>query len=122
MAEYVPLFGGKAVTFTTSGAVTAGKPVGVSGSGTVAAITSAGDEFVGIAAQDAAGSGAKIAVWITGAIHRLTASGTVTAGDLVDVATAGKVATHTNGTTDVNFIGLALTTATDAVVEVLTRR
>ena len=121
MAEYVPLFGGTPVTMTASAAITAGSPVCASASGKVGPMTSAGDHFVGIAGTDAAADGSKLTVFITGAIHRLIASGTVTVADLVDIATAGKVATHTNGTTDVTIVGLALTTATDAVVEILTR-
>ena len=121
MAEYVPLFGGFAVSMTASAAITAGKPVCVSATGKVGPMTAAGDHFVGIAGMDAAGDGSVIPVFISGVIHRLVASGTVTAAELVDAATAGKVATHTNGTTDVNIVGLALTTATDATVEILVR-
>lgn len=113
MAEYLPLYlPGKAYTATASAAITGGKAVYVSGDGTVATATSAANIIVGIAAFDVAASGDKVTVFARGTVHKLTASGTVTAGDVVEAAAAGAVATHTQGTNDVRVFGIALTTAT----------
>ncbi len=112
MSDYVPLFlPGQAITKTTSAAVTGGLPVYVSGSGTVANSAAAANLIVGVAAFDVA-SGEKVTFFSRGTVHRLTASGTVTAGDVVEAAAAGAVATHTQGTNDVRVFGIALTTAT----------
>jgi hypothetical protein len=120
MADYVPKFlPGQAITSTTSAAVTGGQTVYVSGNGTVANATTAANIIVGVAAQDAA-SGDKVGFFARGTVHRLTASGTVTAGDIVEAAAAGAVATHTQGTNDVRSFGIALTTATTGnVVEIM---
>jgi predicted RecA/RadA family phage recombinase len=112
MADYVPLYlPGKAVNSTASATIAGGQAVYVSGSGTVAPANAAANIPVGIAAQDAA-SGAYVGYFARGTVHRLTASGTVTAGDLVEAAAAGAVATHTVGTNDGRVFGIALTTAT----------
>lgn len=112
MSDYVPLYlPGQAITSTTSGSVTGGQPVYVSGSGTVANSGAAANIPVGVAAFDAA-SGEKVTFFGRGTVHRLTASGTVTAGDTVEAAAAGAVATHTVGTNDARIFGVALTTAT----------
>ncbi len=113
MSDYVPLYlPGQAFTSTASAAVTGGKPVYVSGDGTVANSAAAANVPIGVASQDAAASGDKVGVFGRGTVHRLTASGTVTAGDLVEAAAAGAVATHTVGTNDARVFGIALTTAT----------
>lgn len=122
MAEYLPLHDdGDAITRSASGSITGGQLVIVSGSGTVAAATAATASWLGVAAADAA-SGDNVTVFCSG-VQRIPATGTVTAGQLVEAATGGTVATHTNGTADYNVVGLALTTATAPnVVEVkLTR-
>jgi hypothetical protein len=112
MAEYTPLYlPGDSITKPTSGAVTGGLPVYVSGSGTVANSAAAANIPVGVAAFDAA-SGDQVTFFGRGTVHRLTASGTVTAGDVVEAAAAGAVATHTVGTNDARIFGIALTTAT----------
>jgi len=112
MAEYLPLFKpGQAITRPTSAAVTGGQLVIVSGSGTVAPSSAATHLWLGVAAFDAA-SGTNVTVF-AGGTHRLTASGGITAGQLVEAAAAGTVAAHTNGTNDFNVVGLALTTATN---------
>lgn len=112
MADYVPLYlPGTAVNSTTSATTTGGQAVYVSGSGTVAPVGAAANIPVGVAAFDAA-SGAGVGYFARGTVHRLTASGTVTAGDLVESAAAGAVATHTLGTNDARVFGIALTTAT----------
>jgi hypothetical protein len=112
MADYVPLYlPGQAVNSTASASITGGQPVYVSGSGTVANSATAANIPVGVAAFDAA-SGAGVGYFARGTVHRLTASGTVTAGDVVEAAAAGAVATHTVGTNDARGFGIALTTAT----------
>lgn len=118
MAEYLPLYKpGQAVTSQASATVTGGQLLIVSGSGTVAPSSAATHSWVGVAAFDAA-SGAKV-TYFGGGIQRLTATGSITAGNTVEAATAGTVAAHTNGTNDVNIIGVALTTVTTGnVVEV----
>ena len=118
MAEYLPLhLPGKAFTRAASAAITGGQLLIVSGSGTVAPSTAASASWVGVAAFDAA-SGDNVTVFDEG-VHRLVASGAITAGALVEGAAAGKVASHTNGTADYNVVGLALTTVADgALVEV----
>lgn len=121
MADYVPLYlPGETVTLTASAAITGGKAVKVSGDGTIATNAAASTYIIGIARQDAAASGDKIPVTIRGCVHRLTAAGAITAGDLVEGAAAGAVATHTVGTNDARVFGIALTTAADtATVEVM---
>lgn len=112
MGDYVPLYlPGQAITSTTSAAVTGGQPVYVSGTGTIANSGAAANIPVGVAAFDAA-SGEKVTFFGRGTVHRLTASGTVTAGEWVEAAAAGAVATHTIGTNDARGFGIALTTAT----------
>lgn len=114
MADYVPLYlPGKAFTTQASAAISGGQAVYVSGSGTVAKTASAANIPIGIAAQDASASGEKIGVFARGTIHRLTAAGAITAGDLVESAANGAVATHTLGTNDARVFGIALTTAAD---------
>ena len=111
MAEYLPLYlPGKAITRTASATITGGQLVIVSGSGTVAPGSAATASWLGVAANDAA-NGDNVTVYCEG-VQRLTATGTVTAGQLVEAATGGTVATHTNVTNDYNVVGLALTTAT----------
>lgn len=118
MAEYQPLHNpGKAFTRQASAAITGGQLVVVSGSGTVAPSTAASAAWLGVAGFDGA-TGAQVTVFSEG-VQRLTASGAITAGATVEAAAAGKVATHTNGTNDINVVGVALTTAADgALVEV----
>lgn len=120
MADYLPLYlPGKAVTVTASAAVTGGQAIRVSGNGTVAPATQASHLVIGVAGVDLANSGDKGVAFLRGTVHRLLATGTVTAGEVVEAATAGTVATHTQGTNDVRVFGIALTTATDALVEIM---
>lgn len=121
MADYVPLFlPGQAYTATASAAITGGKAVKVSGDGTVATNAAASTYIIGTAGFDVAASGDKVTVFARGTIHRFTAAGAVTAGDLVEGAASGNVATHTVGTNDARVFGIALTTAADtASVEVM---
>lgn len=126
MAEYLPLHDdGDSITRSASATITGGQLVRVSGSGTVAPVSAASADWLGVAAFDAA-SGDAVTVFCSG-VQRLTASGTVTAGDQVVGATSGQVATLAvaAGATaaDINaarqVVGLALTTATSGnLVEV----
>lgn len=113
MADYLPLYQpGQCITRTASAAITGGQLVVVSGSGTVAPSSAATHSWVGVACFDAA-NGDNVTICAGSQVHRLTASGGITAGQLVEAAAAGAVAAHTNGTNDFNVVGLALTTATN---------
>ncbi|WP_439592386.1 DUF2190 family protein [Microbacterium sp.] len=118
MAEYVPLYApGKAITLVASAAITGGQLVGLSGVGTVAPTSAAAHSWIGVAGHDAA-TGEAVTVHKSG-VQRLTTSAGVTAGQTLEAASTGRVAPHTNGTNDVNVVGLALTTASSgALVEV----
>lgn len=122
MAEYLPRYKpGQAQTRTASAAITGGNLLIVSGSGTVAPSSAATAAWCGVAANDAA-SGANVTIY-AGGVQKLVATGTVTAGQSVEAAAGGTVATHTNGTNDVNVVGVALTTATAGnLVDVLMAR
>ena len=121
MSDYVPLFKpGEAYTATASAAITGGKALCVSGDGTVAVAAAAASLIIGVSAFDVAASGDKVGVFARGTIHRLTAAGAITAGQVVEAAAAGAVATHTQGTNDVRVFGIALTSAADtALVEIM---
>lgn len=125
MADYTPRFTpGHEITVTTSGAVTGGDILVVSGSGTVAkASTLANPAWVGIAGTDAA-SGAKVAMHARGKVHRSVADGPVTAGDLLSttntanrqvktVAAAGAAYVQAEANASRAILGVALTTAAD---------
>lgn len=123
MADYVPIFApGATCTATAAATITAGQLLELAATGpTVQPTASASAKMVGVAAHDAA-SGTQVA-YFTGGVQLLVASGTVTAGQTVEAAAAGVVVTHTNGTNDVNIVGLALTTATGpATVQVALAR
>jgi predicted RecA/RadA family phage recombinase len=112
MAEYLPAKEpGRDFTMTASATITGGQLLLVSGSGTVAPTSAATASWLGVAENDAA-SGALVTVF-TGGVQLLTASGSITAGANVEAAASGQVASHTNGTNDVNIVGLALTSATN---------
>jgi hypothetical protein len=117
MPDYVALYSaGDEYTSTASAAITGGQVLIASGVGTVAPSSAASVAVVGVAAFDAA-SGDRVTV-LRDAIHRLVATGTVTAGDLVVAAAAGTVATGPG--TAGQGLGVALTTATNPnLVEVL---
>ena len=113
MAEYVPLFiPGKRFTRSVSAAVTGGQLVRVSGSGTVAPTTAASADWLGVAGHDAA-IGQSVTVFC-GGVQRVACTAAIAAGATVEGATGGQVATHTNGTNDINVVGLALTTTSGA--------
>jgi hypothetical protein len=115
MADYVPVHTGgvQPFTFTTSGAVTAGRLVAVSGNGTVAHAAADSALVVGVAAFDAA-SGAKVTVWpLEGCVHELEASGAIVANAGVVSDAAGQVKTAVVATAAAagSLVGTALTTA-----------
>lgn len=117
MAEYLPIYKpGQAITLKASAAITGGKLLEVSGSGTVAHAGAASTKTVGVAGFDAA-NGADVTVY-TGGVQHLEAAGEVTAGDQVQAGAAGTVATGTTAP-----IGVALNTAASgASVRVLFNR
>lgn len=119
MPDYIPLIeDSNKFTATTSGVVTGSQVLIISGDGTVAASTAASALVCGVALFDAA-SGARVTV-SRDPVQLLVASGAITAGDALEAAAAGKVATHTLGTNDNRIVGYALTTAADtASVRVL---
>lgn len=111
MAEYLPLhLPGKAYTRAASAAITGGQLVRVSGAGTVAPTSAASADWLGVAGFDAA-IGDNVVVYSEG-VQRLVASGTIAAGANVEGAATGQAASHTNGTNDVNIVGLALNAVT----------
>lgn len=129
MADYTPRFKpGEVITQTTSAAVTAGRLVGVSATGTVATVGAASAIVVGVAATDAAASGDKIPVYTLrgGGVHKLVASGAITAGDGVVSDTGGKVKTAPTSLATAaaagTLLGIALTTtaADGDICDVLT--
>lgn len=113
--EALPVFKpGQSITYLASAAVTGGRLVEITGDREVAHATADSAKVVGIAAWDAV-AGREVTVH-SGGVLPLLASGTVTAGDRVSAAADGKVATTAEGTA----IGVALTTGTDASVDVKT--
>ena len=122
MAEYIPVFEpATAVTLTASATITGGQLVEVSGDGTVGPAGAGSSKYVGVAGHDAV-SGGRLVVWPRGMVHESTASGSVTAGNQLVTAAAGKVAavaavtTPTAGdvTSTRGLVGIALATAADA--------
>lgn len=105
MAEYLPTFKpGQAITLKASAAVTGGQLVEVSGSGTVGPAGAASTKVVGVAAFDAAIND-NVTIYSGGVQHAI-ASGAVAAGDVVQAAANGQVATGTTAP-----LGIALTAA-----------
>lgn len=118
MAEYLPIrTPGDALVATASATITGGTLVAVSGSGTVATAGATALNWVGVAAFDAVANDS-VTVY-AGGVQELTASGAITAGDLVVSAASGQVSTLAAVTTptagDVTgtraVVGVALTTA-----------
>lgn len=124
MAEYLPIrTPGDALVSTASATITGGTIVSVSGNGTVATAGATALNWVGVAAFDASAN-ESVTVY-TGGVQEVTASGAITAGDVVVTAASGQVstvaattatATATASTqTDINntraIVGVALTTA-----------
>lgn len=121
MAEYLPIrTPGDALVSTASATITGGTIVAVSGNGTVATAGATSLNWVGVAAFDASAN--DTVTIFTGGVQEVTASGAITAGDLVVTAASGQVATLASVTTptagDVTgtraIVGVALTTAANA--------
>lgn len=111
MAGYLRLQeDGDEFSVSAGGTITGGQLVAISAANTVTATSAAGAKVLGVAAFDAV-SGDLVTV-VRNGVHQTNASGSITAGDTLEAAASGLVATHTNGTNDVNIIGMALTTAT----------
>lgn len=117
MADYLPKFKpGEAITQTASAAITGGRLVAVSATGTVATAAADSAIVVGVAGQDVAASGEKFLVFPTrvGGVHGLVASGAITAGDGVVSDTGGKVKTAPTSLATAaaagTLLGIALTT------------
>lgn len=111
MAEYLPIHTpGQAVTLKASASITAGQVVGVTGSGTVGPAGADSAVMVGVAAQDAS-TNDYVTVYC-GGTQSVTAAGAITAGDAIECAANGTVATASGGTV-LTVIGVALTTAAD---------
>lgn len=110
MAEYLPVYKpGQAVTLKASATITGGQVVAVSGSGTVGPAGADSVAWVGVASNDAV-TNDNVTIY-TGGVQSVTASGTVTAGQTVETAAAGAVATSATPTAE-TVVGVALTTAT----------
>lgn len=116
MPEFNALYKpGEAFPRVTSGAVTGGQVLIVSGNNTVAASSAASAAVVGVAAFDAA-SGDPVTVLSDG-VFQLAASGAISAGASVAAAASGAVAAH-SGTNYSTIIGVALSDAADNKVVV----
>ena len=115
MADYAPVFTGGVTpwTATTAGAVTGGRVLASSATGVVTHAAADSTVAVGVAAHDAA-SGAQVTVWpLDGCVHRLEASGAITAlaGVVTDAAGQVKTAVIATAAAAGTLIGTALTTA-----------
>jgi hypothetical protein len=115
MTDYVPVHDGGQTpfTFTTSAAVTGGRLVATSGSGTVAHAAADSAVVIGVAAFDAA-AGSKVTVWpLEGCVHELEASAAIAAAAGVVADANGQVKTAAVATAAAagSLIGTALTTA-----------
>lgn len=103
---------GAAVTFTASDDITAGRLLEVTGDRAVAHAGAASTKVVGAAATDVA-DGERVLV-LRGGVQELTAASAIAAGDRVEAAADGKIATSTG-----TGIGLALTAgAAEAAVQI----
>lgn len=123
MSDYLPRFKpGQAFTSQASAAITGGRLVAVSGSGTVATAAADSAAVAGVAAFDVAASGDKVTLY-WGGVQKLVASGAITAGAGVVSDTGGKVKSATTATAAAagTLLGRALTTtaADGDIVDVL---
>lgn len=133
MAQYAPkFFPGQSISLEADGDIDGGDCTVVSGSGTVATSSAESASFVGVAVASVK-DGEPVALYTQG-VHRLVASGGITAGNPVKTAAAGAVAAATSATTidgeadtislgdtaQEVIIGVALTTALDGA-EVLVK-
>lgn len=109
-ASYLPLFRpGATVTFGVTAPISAGAPVEVGTADmSVAPAAALSAKYVGVAGHDAK-TGDRATIEISKPIHELVAAGTITRGQRLETAAAGKVRTLTTGTP----VFLALTSAVD---------
>jgi hypothetical protein len=125
MGDYAPVTDKRLnYTMLTSGAVTGGNLLVVTGSGTVAkASTAASISYVGVAAHDAP-SGGRVTVWTRGCVHESIADGAIAAGaevttsgtanrDVAALAAAGAAYVQAEANASRAVIGIALTTGVD---------
>jgi hypothetical protein len=114
MSEYVPVrvdCDSIPMVVASGQSVTGGQLVMVTSASTIQPTSGASVGFLGVAGYDGA-AGDLVTVYCEGE-HESTASGTVTAGNLLEPAAAGAIAAHTLGTNDANSVGVALTSATN---------
>lgn len=117
MAEYTPVFANGTAPWTlqASAAVTGGRLVEVTGTGTVGPAGAASTKVLGVAAFDAA-SGAKVDVWpLAGLTHKVLGTGAINAGDNLAAGAAGVVAAIGAGAFT-QLIGVADRAAADATI------
>ena len=113
MGQYAPnYFPAKRRSYVASAAITGGQLVALSGTGTVAPTSAATAAYLGVAEYDAV-SGAPVTVLQGEGEHLLTASGSITAGDLVVAAASGEVADIGAGTNWSQVVGVALASVTN---------
>lgn len=110
MADYLPTFKpGQAITLKASATITGGQLVEVTGAGTVGPAGLNSTKVVGVAGFDAA-TNDNVVIY-SGGVQHCTASGTVTAGDMVTAAASGAVVTNATPGAGTQ-VGIALSTAT----------
>jgi hypothetical protein len=125
--ECIPLYRGGVADLTghTTAAVTGGTFVAISndlqstpllnsttsGGNIRVATATAGGQAFGVAAYDAA-SGKKVAIIRKGNTVPMVADGAITAGNLIEVGTAGKAKANASGV----VVGKAISTATNGAV------
>jgi hypothetical protein len=117
MAEYSPVFANGTAPWTlqASAAITGGRLVEVTGTGTVGPAGAASVKVLGVAATDAA-SGAKVQVWpLAGLTHRVLGTGAIAAGDNLAAGAAGVVAAIGAGTFG-QLVGVADRAGADATI------
>lgn len=122
MAEVTPIFdNGAPVSMEVSAAVTGGRLVENTGDSTIGPAGAASVKVVGWAGNDQATVGGLAPVWtLPGLVFEILCSGTVNAGDNLAAAAAGAVAAIGAGTFG-ELVGVALTGATDDVIQVIGR-
>jgi hypothetical protein len=117
MAEYTPVFANGTAPWTlqASAAITGGRLVAVSGTGTVAQAGAASTSVLGVAANDAL-TGQKVQVWpLAGLTHKVLGTGAIAAGDNLAAGAAGVVAAIGAGTFG-QLVGVADRAAADATI------
>lgn len=109
MADYLPKFKpGEAFTITATGTITGGQLVTIAGAVAGADSTT----WLGVASRDAA-TGQTTGVYCDG-VQRLTAGGSISAGDRVKCGASGTVVTLTAGSDAYDrLVGIALEAATN---------